>query len=173
MEACDELCANNCDFRDGRCCEPDNRSSPCVVGHRRPATTPRPSVVLSSNVRTVRQESRNAPMVEAPASVPPTVEAVTAVTPSSPPPLPAASTPTREDVGGFYKTTVTNVQVTMYKYDELVKKLLWISAMTVVAIAMVFVIMFVVFFNCYGTPKTPQQRPTAMAAASDKIHGNV
>lgn len=59
---------------------------------------------------------------------------------------------TRTDSDGFVGT-VTTMQVTVYKYDELVTKLIWISVMTVVSIAMVFVIMFVVFFNCYGVSK--------------------
>lgn len=72
-----------------------------------------------------------------------------------------------DDNGGEFVRTVTKMEVTVYKYDELVKKLVWISSMTVVAIAMVFVIMFVVFFNCYGVSKVP----AAVPAASDKTHG--
>ncbi|VVC28816.1 EMI domain [Cinara cedri] len=59
---------------------------------------------------------------------------------------------TRTDSDGFVGT-VTTMQVTVYKYDELVTKLIWISVMTVVSIAMVFVTMFVIFFNCYGVSK--------------------
>jgi hypothetical protein len=60
-------------------------------------------------------------------------------------------------------------------YDQLVKKLIWISAMTVVAIAMVFVIMFVVFINFYGANKRAnvardRRRPTSLDL--HKINGN-
>lgn len=73
---------------------------------------------------------------------------------------------TRKNGGGFVGT-VTTMRVTVYKYDELVTKLIWISVMTVVAIAMVFIIMFVVFFNCYGVSKlddgrTQNRRITSM-----------
>lgn len=73
------------------------------------------------------------------------------------------------------ETTWTPLEATALKYDELVMKLVWIFAMTVVAIAMVFVIMFVVFFNCYGATK-PENVNTAAARnpwpqqSTDKIH---
>jgi len=83
----------------------------------------------------------------------------------------------RTDSNEFVRT-VTKMEVTVYKYDELVKKLVWISAMTVVAIALVFVIMFVVFFNCYGVPKVQvaaaaigRRTSTAVTVGSDKMHG--
>jgi len=79
-----------------------------------------------------------------------------------------------DDGGEFARTVRTKMEATVYKYDELVKRLVWISSMTVAAIAMVFVIAFVVFFNRYGVPKVPaggRRTPAAVRAASDKIHG--
>lgn len=60
-------------------------------------------------------------------------------------------------------TAWTPLEATALKYDELVTRLIWIFAMTLVAIAMVFVVMFVVFFKCYGTTASKPQtdaRPT-------------
>lgn len=54
-------------------------------------------------------------------------------------------------------TAWTPLEATALKYDELVTRLIWIFAMTLVAIAMVFVIMFVVFFKCYGTTASKPQ----------------
>lgn len=54
-------------------------------------------------------------------------------------------------------TAWTPLEATALKYDELVTRLIWIFAMTLVAIAMVFVIMFVVFFKCYGTAASKPQ----------------
>lgn len=74
------------------------------------------------------------------------------------------------------ESTWTPLEATALKYDELVMKLVWIFSMTVVAIAMVFVIMFVVFFNCYGTSK-PENANTAAGRnpwpqqSTDKIRG--
>lgn len=55
------------------------------------------------------------------------------------------------------ETAWTPLEATALKYDELVTRLIWIFAMTLVAIAMVFVIMFVVFFKCYGTTASKPQ----------------
>lgn len=79
----------------------------------------------------------------------------------------------RKDGGGGFVRSVTKLEVTVYKYDELIKKLIWISAMTVIAIAMVFIIMFVVFFNCYGVSK-PSDRNENLPQTqltSNKYHG--
>ncbi|XP_022172722.1 uncharacterized protein LOC111035420 [Myzus persicae] len=59
------------------------------------------------------------------------------------------------------ETTFTPLEATALKYDELVTRLVWIFAMTVVAIAMLFVIMFVVFFNCYGASKSENANTAA------------
>lgn len=96
-----------------------------------------------------------------------TPERVTSETTSS------ASPPTKrkDGVNGFIGT-VTTMQVTVYKYDELVKKLIWISVMTVIAIAMVFAIMFVVFFNCYGASKVENRTRPTTTTTTDKVYGN-
>jgi len=86
---------------------------------------------------------------------------------------PAAATRNRSAEA---EATWTPLEATALKYDELVMKLVWIFAMTVVAIAMVFVIMFVVFFNCYGATK-PENANTAAALnpwpqqSTDRVHG--
>lgn len=96
-----------------------------------------------------------------------TAEEATSETPS----LPEPPTKPKDGVNGFISTVTTMYEVTVYKYDELVKKLIWISVMTVIAIAMVFVIMFVVFFNCYGVSKVENRtRPTSTSAS--KVYGN-
>ncbi|XP_060847743.1 uncharacterized protein LOC132927259 [Rhopalosiphum padi] len=61
------------------------------------------------------------------------------------------------------ETAWTPLEATALKYDELVTRLIWIFAMTLVAIAMVFVIMFVVFFNCYGTTSKPRDADSGAA----------
>ncbi|XP_025198209.1 multiple epidermal growth factor-like domains protein 11 [Melanaphis sacchari] len=61
----------------------------------------------------------------------------------------------------------TPLEATALKYDELVTRLIWIFAMTLVAIALVFVIMFVVFFNCFGTTTCKRQDANTAAAARD------
>jgi len=74
--------------------------------------------------------------------------------------------------------TWTPLEATALKYDELVTRLVWIFAMTLVAIAMVFVIMFVVFFNCYGASK-PENANTVAARnlwpqqSTDKVRGTM
>lgn len=88
-----------------------------------------------------------------------------------------AQQPPKTRNGSSFVGTVTTMQVTVYKYDELVTKLIWISVMTVVAIAMVFVIMFVVFFNCYGVSKlddcrTQNRRMTSIVKNEGKNGNN-
>lgn len=90
----------------------------------------------------------------------------------------ASMPPQRRENGTPFVRTVTTMEVKVYNYDDLVKKLIWISAMTVAAIAMVFTIMFVVFFNCYSvsraSDRTKNGRPsTLMASAELRVHGNV
>lgn len=94
--------------------------------------------------------------------------------------LPLSSTPPtsskrlQKDGTGFV-STVTKVEVMVYKYDELVKKLICISAMTVLAIAMVFIIMFVMFLNCYGVAKVDDrtQNRQSMPATLNKFNGKL
>lgn len=179
--ACQETCADACDHRTGRCVTRTTATATETLTTTTATTTPttdrlakatlppppsptrkamaaqarRPSVVVvvggTDGVRAMRLESQNAETTG-----PSTQMATTAVTTSLPP-----------------GKMVSTVDVTVYKFDELIKKLIWISAMTVVAIAMVFVIMFVVFFNCYGAPKTPHDRNRSTASADDAaIHGN-
>jgi len=74
------------------------------------------------------------------------------------------------------EATWTPLQATALKYDELVMKLVWIFAMTVVAIAMVFVIMFVAFFKCYGASKPENANTMATRnpwpqQSTDKVRG--
>lgn len=90
-----------------------------------------------------------------------------------PPPPPPPSPTKRRENGGSFVQTVTTMEVKVYKYDdELMKKLIWISAMTVVGIAMVFVVMFVVFFNCASRAPdgAKRQRPQPTTGAA-KVHG--
>lgn len=95
------------------------------------------------------------------------VEETTFSSSSSPPP---SSNRLQKD--GFVGT-VTKVEVMVYKYDELVKKLIWISAMTVIAIAIVFIIMFVMFLKCYGMSKVDDRikNQQSMSASVNKFNG--
>lgn len=72
--------------------------------------------------------------------------------------------------------TWTPLEATALKYDELVMRLVWIFSMTVVAIAMVFVIMIVVFFKCYWASKpenanTPAAQNPWPQPNTDKVRG--
>ncbi|XP_050438589.1 uncharacterized protein LOC126844435 [Adelges cooleyi] len=73
---------------------------------------------------------------------------------------------------GYYRDfvmTVTNAKATVYNSydpDELMKKLIWISFITVAAIAMTFVVMLLVFFKCVASPSTTQVRQE-LAVPSD------
>lgn len=80
----------------------------------------------------------------------------------------------RDSGGTFVHQTVTTMEVKVYNYDELVKKLVWISSMTVIAIAMVFVVMFVVFFNCSNVSGVPERTKAQRSTPSttNKVHGN-
>lgn len=97
------------------------------------------------------------------------VEETTLSSSSSPSPLPK-----RLQKDGFVGT-VTKVEVMVYKYDELVKKLIWISAMTVIGIAIVFIIMFVLFLKCYGMSKVNDRikNQQSISATVNKFNGKL
>lgn len=198
---CDEACSD-CDHRTGCCKVPavigDNAAAAgltfCVTGTPYAATAARQTsdAVYSNDtgraterdgeldsLRVVRfgVQSSQTTETQEPVTVLTTVTEVEGETPTTTTVgTVSASTSApkkRKDSGGFVRT-VTKMEVTVFKYDELVKKLVWISAMTVVAIAMVFVIMFVVFFNYYGVSKvtdTTAENRRPASTAGNKIHG--
>lgn len=95
------------------------------------------------------------------------VEETTLSSSSSPPP------PSNRLQKDGFVGTVTKVEVMVYKYDELVKKLIWISAMTVISIAIVFIIMFVMFLKCYGVSKVDDRIKNQQSMSARKFNGKL
>uniref|UniRef100_A0A2S2QCB1 Multiple epidermal growth factor-like domains protein 11 n=1 Tax=Sipha flava TaxID=143950 RepID=A0A2S2QCB1_9HEMI len=121
-----------------------------------PARTP------TTRTPTTQTPTMQTPTAQTPTTQTPTTQTPTTQTPTTP--TRTTAVPKRRNdgmIGMFYG------KVDVMIYDQLVKKLIWISAMTVVAIAMVFVIMFVVFINFYGANKRAnvardRRRPTSL-----------
>ncbi|XP_050530648.1 uncharacterized protein LOC126899643 [Daktulosphaira vitifoliae] len=92
-----------------------------------------------------------------------------------------ATKPTNGSQGSYYRDlfmTVTNAKATVYKYttydhNDLIKKLIWISSLTVATLAMVFVIILVVFFKCITPPvmtERPKQEPSTSADSKNDTY---
>lgn len=66
-------------------------------------------------------------------------------------------------------------KVSENNYDELIKKLILITIMAVISIAMVFIIIFVVFFKYYGISKNNKgiRNRWSKLTTSDNIYGKL